>query len=51
MPTDDEWISTRDAAELLGIRIRDLYRMIDNGDLPVSEIEGAIRIRRDDLGR
>ena len=50
MPTDEEWLTTSEAAELLGIPVRVLYRMIDDGALPAYRIGRTIRIRRGELG-
>jgi excisionase family DNA binding protein len=38
------WISSVRAAERLGVSIRDLYRLIDRGDLPAYRIAGEIRL-------
>lgn len=38
------WISSVRAAEALGVSIRDLYRLIDRGDLPAYRIASEIRL-------
>lgn len=46
---DDEWLSTAEAAELLGVVPRTLYRMIDTDGLPAYRIGRPIRLRRGDV--
>jgi len=43
------WFSTEEAAAVLGITLRELYRMIDSGRLRAYKIGRVIRIRRQDL--
>jgi excisionase family DNA binding protein len=38
------WISSVRAAERLGLSIRDLYRLIDRGELPAYRIASEIRL-------
>ena len=38
------WISSVRAADRLGVSVRDLYRLIDRGDLPAYRIAGEIRL-------
>jgi excisionase family DNA binding protein len=38
------WISSVRAAERLGVSIRDLYRLIDRGELPAYRIAREIRL-------
>lgn len=45
-PDDHPWISTTEAAQLLGITTRGLYRLIDRGLVPAYRIDRAIRLRR-----
>lgn len=54
----DEWLSTPKAAELLGVRVRTVYNLINKGELPADFVlpypgpksrRRAIRIRRQDL--
>ena len=44
-----EWLSTRDAAERLGVSLRTLYRFIDQGDLPAYKMGRVIRLRSIDV--
>jgi excisionase family DNA binding protein len=44
-----EWVSTADAAESLGIALRTLYRLIDEGGLPAYKFGRVIRLMRADL--
>jgi excisionase family DNA binding protein len=46
---DDEWLSTAQAADLLGVVPRTLYRMIDTDGLPAYRIGRPIRLRRGDV--
>ncbi|MGH8950787.1 MAG: helix-turn-helix domain-containing protein [Acidimicrobiia bacterium] len=43
------WISSVRAAERLGVSIRDLYRLIDRGDVPGYRIAGEIRLLADEV--
>ena len=38
------WISSVRAAERLGVSIRDLYRLIDRGELPAYRIASEMRL-------
>ncbi|MHB8189759.1 MAG: helix-turn-helix domain-containing protein [Ferrimicrobium sp.] len=44
-----EWVGSRAAAERLGISLRTLYRLIDEGQLTGYQIGRNIRLRHDDL--
>lgn len=46
---DGVWMSTKDAAELLGITPRTLYRFIDEGDVPAYKFGRVLRLKRQDL--
>ena len=54
-PSDDtasdeiEWLSTRVAAERLGITARTLYRFIDEGQLPAFRFGRVIRLKKADV--
>ena len=50
-PADGDWMSAADAARLLGITPRTLYRLIDSGELPAHRFGRVIRIRRGDVER
>jgi excisionase family DNA binding protein len=48
-PDDYRWIGPEAAADLLGISMRDLYRLVDRGELPAYRIDGQIRLRRSEV--
>jgi excisionase family DNA binding protein len=43
------WLSTKDAAEILGVAVRTLYRFIDEGELPAYKLGRVIRLQRTDV--
>lgn len=43
------WLSTKDAAERLGITLRSLYRFIDEGNLIAYKFGRVIRIQETDV--
>lgn len=43
------WLGTTEAAELLGVVPRTLYRMIDEGLIPAYKMGRVIRLKGDDL--
>ena len=43
------WLSTREACEELGITLRTLYRIIDEGQLPCYQFGRVYRIKADDV--
>jgi excisionase family DNA binding protein len=45
----EEWIGSRDACERLGVTLRDLYRLIDNGQIPAYKMGRVVRLRSDDV--
>jgi excisionase family DNA binding protein len=45
------WLSTKEAAERLGITLRSLYRFIDEGDLVAYKFGRVIRIQEPDVDR
>ncbi|MGH9028586.1 MAG: helix-turn-helix domain-containing protein [Acidimicrobiales bacterium] len=45
------WMSTKDAAEYLGVTLRSLYRFIDEGSLPAFKFGRVIRLKQDDVER
>jgi excisionase family DNA binding protein len=49
--TDREWLGTKEAAEAIGITLRTLYRLIDDGRIPAYQIGRVIRVRASDLER
>ncbi len=51
MSPSDQWLSTREAAERLGVTLRSLYRFIDEGDLTAYKFGRVIRLKEDDVDR
>jgi excisionase family DNA binding protein len=51
MTTPIRWMSTKDAAEYLGVNLRTLYRFIDEGDLVAYKFGRVIRMKADDVDR
>lgn len=49
--TDTGWLTTREATLLLGIPPRQLYRLIDQGELNAFRVEGDLMVRGDDVAR
>jgi len=47
----DEWMSTVEAAQYLGLSIRKLYAAIDQGQIPAYKLGRVIRLRTDDVHR
>lgn len=45
----DQWLSTKDASALLGVQVRQLYQLIDEGRLPAYKIGRLLRLRRDEV--
>ena len=43
------WMSTKDAAEYLGVSMQTLYRFIDAGSLPAFQMGRVIRLKYSDL--
>ncbi|HZQ28681.1 MAG TPA: helix-turn-helix domain-containing protein [Acidimicrobiales bacterium] len=43
------WLSTTEAKDRLGITLRTLYRLIDEGQLPAYKIGRVIRFTEDDV--
>ncbi len=43
------WLSTRKAADRMGITTRTLYRFIDHGDVPAYRFGRVIRLRLSDV--
>lgn len=40
-----EWLSTKEACERLGVTLRTLYRLIDEGQLPAYKMGRLIRLQ------
>jgi excisionase family DNA binding protein len=45
------WMSTKDAAEHLGVTLRSLYRFVDEGSLPAYKFGRVIRLQEADVDR
>jgi excisionase family DNA binding protein len=45
------WMSTKEAAELLGVTLRSLYRFIDEGSLAAYKFGRVIRLKEPDVER
>ena len=45
------WMSTKAAAEHLGVTLRSLYRFIDEGQLPAYKFGRVIRLKEEDVDR
>jgi len=43
------WMSTKEAAEHLGVTLRSLYRFIDEGSLPAYKFGRVIRLKEGDV--
>ncbi|MGH9102230.1 MAG: helix-turn-helix domain-containing protein [Acidimicrobiales bacterium] len=46
-----QWLSTREAAERLGITLRTLYRFIDEGQVDAYQFGRVIRLKTEDVDR
>jgi excisionase family DNA binding protein len=40
-----DWLSTKDACERLGVTLRTLYRLIDEGQVPAYKLGRLIRLK------
>ncbi|MAW72490.1 MAG: DNA-binding protein [Acidimicrobiaceae bacterium] len=47
--TADLWLSSKDAAEHIGVTRRTLYRFIDEGRIPAYRLGRVIRLKRSDV--
>ena len=47
--TEDQWVSTAEAARRLGITPRTLYRFIDEGQLPGYKFGRVLRLRASEI--
>ena len=43
------WLDDRAASAALGIDLRELYRLIDEGTLPAYQWDGVIRLQRSEV--
>ena len=46
MAVDIRWMSTGEAARRLGVTVRTLYRLIDEGELPAYKFGRVIRLQQ-----
>jgi excisionase family DNA binding protein len=46
---EERWIGTAEASERLGVTLRTLYRLVDEGKLPAYKIGRVIRLKDNDL--
>jgi excisionase family DNA binding protein len=51
MTGNPHWLSTKEAAQYLGVNLRTLYRFIDVGGLTAYKFGRVIRLKEDDLER
>ena len=47
--SEARWLSTAEASDRLGVTLRTLYRLVDEGRLPAYKIGRVIRIKEDDV--
>jgi excisionase family DNA binding protein len=47
--TGDDWFGAPDAARYLGLTLRTLYRLIDEGQVPAYKFGRVIRLRRHEI--
>ena len=47
--TIDHWLRVEEAAELLKVSTRTIYKLINDGDLPAVRVGNKWRIRRDEV--
>lgn len=48
-PPSPSWMGTTEAAEYVGLKLRALYRRIDEGEIRAYKVGRVIRIRQEDL--
>jgi excisionase family DNA binding protein len=49
MPGRSGWLSTTEVRDQLGITLRTLYRLIDEGQIPAYKIGRVIRMKEEDV--
>ena len=49
MTSSMEWLSTKDASEYIGVTLRTLYKLIDEGFIPAYKIGRVIRVKKEDV--
>ena len=47
--TETAWLSTKEACERLGVTLRTLYRLMDEGQLPAYKIGRLIKLKPDEV--
>lgn len=47
--TGENWLSAPETAEYLGLTLRTVYRLIDDGEFPAYRMRRVIRIKRADV--
>lgn len=47
--TGDAWMGTKAAAEYMGINLRTLYAIIDEGELPAYKLRRVIRLKPEEV--
>jgi excisionase family DNA binding protein len=47
----NEWLSSAEASQLIGVTLRTLYRFIDEGRLPAYRLGRVVRLLRADVER
>ena len=45
----DRWLGTKEASERLGITLRTLYRILDEGQIPAYKLGRVIRVKEADV--
>jgi excisionase family DNA binding protein len=48
---DYRWVGPEAAADMLGVSVRDLFGLVDRGELPAYRIDGRVRLRRSEVER
>lgn len=49
MSVQPDWVGTKEASERLGITLRTLYRLIDEGEIPAYKIGRVIRLKEHEI--
>jgi excisionase family DNA binding protein len=49
MTSPIQWMSTKEASDYLGINLRTLYRLIDEGGLPAYKFGRVIRLKTEEV--
>jgi excisionase family DNA binding protein len=49
MPGEIEWLSTKEACERLGVTLRTLYRLMDEGQIPAYKIGRLLKLKGEDI--